>query len=139
MKRNLRSRRRRGFTLMEVLLVLAILVILGSLVGVSIFQMQKNANVRAAKTQIGMIEKALTAYQVDMGSYPSSQQGLDALMAVPADARNAAKWSGPYLEKQIPGDPWGNPFTYELTSPEQFQITSPGPDGSAGTADDITI
>lgn len=139
MKRNLRSRRRRGFTLMEVLLVLAILVILGSLVGVSIFQMQKNANVRATKTQIGMLEKALTAYQVDMGSYPSSQQGLDALMAVPADARNGAKWSGPYLEKQIPADPWGNPFTYELTSPDQFHITSAGPDGAAGTADDITI
>ena len=129
-------RRRRGFTLMEVLLVLAILVILGSLVGVSIFQMQKNANIKAARTQIGLLEKAITAYQVDVGSYPS---GLDALLAAPADLRNQAKWSGPYLEKsQVPADPWGNPFAYELQSAESYRITSSGPDGQNGTADDIS-
>src|SRR3954470_22806848 len=105
-----RRRRRHGFTLMEVLLVLAILVILGSLVGVSIFQMQKNANIRAAKAQINMLEDSIKAYQIDVGSLPPSLEGL---VAVPAELKVPQKWSGPYLEKgNLPVDPWGNAYIY---------------------------
>jgi general secretion pathway protein G len=135
MKVSLRRRRRRGFTLMELLLVLAILVILGSMVGVSIFQMQKNANIKAARTQIGLLEKAITAYQVDVGSYPPALEGL---LAAPGDLKNPTKWAGPYLEKgQLPADPWGNPFAYELQSAEHYRLWSAGPDGQNGTPDDV--
>ncbi len=130
-----RRRRRRGFTLMEVLLVLAILVILGSLVGVSIFQMQKNANVKAARAQIDMLEGAISAYQIDVGSFPPTLEGL---VAIPGDLKNPAKWSGPYLDKaQLPADPWGNPFQYEVLSADQYRIWSWGYDQQSGTADDV--
>jgi general secretion pathway protein G len=128
--------RRRGFTLMELLLVLAILVILGSLAGISIRQMQKNANVRATKAQITMFENAIKAYEVDVGKLPPS---LDALREAPADLRNPDKWAGPYLEKAIPNDPWQNQYQYNADS-ENFTITSFGPNGTEGGSpnDDIT-
>jgi len=131
-----RRRRRHGFTLMEVLLVLAILVILGSLVGVSIFQMQKNANIRAAKAQINMLEDSIKAYQIDVGSLPPSLEGL---VAVPAELKVPQKWSGPYLEKgNLPVDPWGNAYIYEQSNDfAGFVIKSNGPDQQAGTADDV--
>lgn len=130
-------RRRRGFTLMEVLLVLAILVILGSFVTVGYIRLQKNANIDATKSQITMLEDAVQLYTLAIGTPPSTQQGLEALRVQPSDLRNPAKWQGPYLDKELPLDPWGAPYQYEQISPEEFKIWSDGPDGQQGSEDDV--
>ena len=137
-RRRRRNRRRQGFTLMEVLLVLAILVILGSLAIVSITRIQGGAEIRAARSQVSLIESAMRYYRLDVGSYPSSQDGINALYTVPTNIANPAKWNGPYLEKQLPPDPWGNPYLYANEGADQFRIWSVGPDGQDGSADDIT-
>ena len=131
-----RTRRRRGFTLMEILLVLAILVVLGSLVTVGYVKLQQNALKDAARTQIGMLDKAVLQYKLDVGKYPSGDQGLGSLRIQPPDAP-ANKWRGPYLESDIPVDPWGNAYIFEEITDQydepSFQISSLGPDGASGT------
>src|SRR5439155_21954098 len=93
---NRRPRRPRGFTLMEILLVLAILVVLASMVTLGYSQIQKRSYVNAAKTQIGLLEDAVKTYQIDVGSLP---QTLESLLTVPPDLTNPTKWGGPYLGK----------------------------------------
>jgi general secretion pathway protein G len=135
-----RKPRRRGFTLMEVLLVLVILVILGSMVGVFIQGARKRALEDAAKTQMGMLKSALQQYNTDIGSFPTSEQGLMALIAAPGDLRNPAKWRGPYLENEIPMDPWDHDYFYESSGTE-FMIMSGGSNGVVenGGGDDISM
>ena len=140
MKKNLR--RRRGFTLMEILLVLAILVVLGSLVTVGYVQIQKNAMIDSARTQIKLLGEAVDLYRLEVGSYPSGDQGLESLRFEPPGAP-AGKWRGPYFKADLPKDPWGNDFVYEQTQDQfgedSFQITSFGPDRQSGTNDDIRL
>jgi general secretion pathway protein G len=124
---------------MEVLLVLAILVILGSIVTVSVLQMQKNAYLDTAKTQLSAFEQAISQYQLDIGQVPSEGAGLDALINVPADLPNQAKWRGPYFTKSIPTDPWDQQYIYEWVSADQYRIYSAGPDRAPQTDDDITL
>lgn len=138
MQRTRTRRGRRGFTLMEVLLVLAILVILGSTVTFYFVGTQKKGYIRSAKIQISSIEQMLKLYVADVGSFPSTQQGLDALLQPPADMANPAKWAGPYSEKALPNDPWDNPYQYELLGAEQYRVWSMGPDGQNGTEDDVS-
>jgi general secretion pathway protein G len=129
---------RRGFTLMEVLLVLAILVILGSFVTVGYVQLQKTANRDAAKSQIHMLESAIQHYALAVGSCPSTEQGLAALREAPSDlGTRANKWQGPYLTKPPPLDPWGQAYQYEATDSENFKIWSNGPNGQQGDEDDV--
>jgi general secretion pathway protein G len=138
-KSRTRRRRRAGFTLIEVLLVLAILVILGSMVGVFIAGMQSEAYEDLAKNQINMFEQQLELYRLHVGSYPQSQQGLEALIAAPPELPNPAKWRGPYIQKpMIPLDPWDHPYQYELLGPGQYRIWSWGGDGVDGTDDDVS-
>ena len=132
-----RRNRRRGFTLMEVLLVLAILVVLGSMVTVGYMQIQRNANRDAAKGQIGLLENAIDLYALNVGTCPTTQQGLLALREAPSDLKNVAKWAGPYLKEELPIDPWGQPYQYEQISADQFKVWSNGPDGQQGSEDDI--
>ena len=135
----IRRPRRRGFTLMEVLLVLAILVILGSLVTVSFVRMQKVAYINSAKSQVSMLEDAVNHYVLSVGSAPTQQQGLEALINVPGELPDPTKWTGPYLDKtQLPVDPWNNAYQYEDLGSGQFRIFSSGPDGQPGTDDDIS-
>ena len=133
-----RSAAERGFTLMEVLLVLVILVILGSL-AVGVFpNAQKKAQIDAARSQIGLLKTPLEMYYLAMNEFPASAQGLDALRNPPGDAAGG-KWAGPYAES-IPVDPWGNPYQYAnpgTHNPDKYDIWSFGPDGAPGTADDI--
>ncbi|MFO0903633.1 MAG: type II secretion system major pseudopilin GspG [Pirellulales bacterium] len=133
-------RRRGGFTLMEVLLVLVILVILGSIVGVSINASRKKALRNAADVQLKTLKGPLENFNLDIGSYPSTQQGLQALRAAPADLANPAKWDGPYLGADVPNDPWNNPYQYEGVG-TQFRIWSFGPNGvdEQGAGDDIQV
>ena len=126
--------KKRGFTLMEVLLVLAILVILGGTATFFFAGVQTNANKRAALTQINATKAFLDTYRIDVGQYPAS---LDDLYTAPSDLRNPAKWNGPYINKPIPPDPWDNPYNYEVSG-DQYKIWSLGPDGADNTEDDIT-
>lgn len=132
---------RQAFTLMELLLVMAILVILMTLVAPRFMGTQKKANINAAKTQIGLFKSPLEMFAMDMNTYPTTEQGLDALVNEPGDLENPAQWQGPYLDSQIPTDPWGRPYQYEYpptrNTSDVPDIWSVGPDGEDGTEDDI--
>jgi general secretion pathway protein G len=131
--------RRRGFTLIEVLLVLVILVILASLAVTAYGPVQRRANVNAAKSQIGLFKTPLGLYQNDIGNYPMTEQGLMGLVQPPADAP-PGKWNGPYLEGNIPLDPWGRQYNYKYPgdrNPQSYDVWSAGPDGVDGTEDDV--
>jgi len=141
MKRNpTRNRRRGGFTLVEMLVVLGILVLLASMVLPRILSRQKSANVDIAKTQIhGGLKEALDLYHADCKDYPSTEEGLYALMECPPDLLDPALWKGPYLTGAVPKDPWGNEYQYEYSPGVDLdpRIWSFGPDGEDGTEDDI--
>jgi general secretion pathway protein G len=132
-----RSRRRAAFTLLEVLLVLTILVILASTVTMFLIPQQQRAYRKQAINQIGNLEQMLTAYRLDVGAYPNTNDGLMALLQPPAELMNTSRWGGPYAPKEIPPDPWGNPYQYQLIGPEQYLIWSWGPDSADGTEDDV--
>lgn len=139
-KSSKRLRRRRGLTLVEVLLVLTILVIIMSMVAVAIIPMHRKALIKAADVQIKAFETPLQTYCLDLGSFPGTSQGLEALREMPSDLAAPEKWAGPYLSKPVPLDPWQNPYRYE--NPGKYQtdwpdIWSYGPDGMDGTEDDI--
>ncbi|MFH1269178.1 MAG: type II secretion system major pseudopilin GspG [Planctomycetota bacterium] len=134
-------RRRGGFTLIEVLLVLTILVIIASLAVVAYGPIQRSAYIKAADTQIKAFKTPLQAYRLDIGDFPSTSQGLEALLAAPSDLANQDKWFGPYLDSRVvPKDPWDNVYQYEYPSKNQElwpDIWSFGPDGQDGTDDDV--
>src|SRR4051794_40043933 len=135
---NRRPRRPRGFTLMEILLVLAILVVLASMVTLGYSQIQRRSYVNAAKTQLGLLETAVNAYSIDVGTLPSNLEGL---LQAPGDLPRPEKWGGPYLAKsQLPTDPWNRPYQYEITDPStgKFRIWSNGPDQQPGSSDDVS-
>ena len=130
---------RRAFTLLEVLLVLAILVILGSFAGVFLRRARQQALNDIARTQISGFEDALDFYELNIGSFPTSSQGLAALIDPPSGLTDATRWQGPYLEsKVLPADPWGNQYRYALEGTETYRIWSLGADGVDSTADDIS-
>ncbi|MEJ5378216.1 MAG: type II secretion system major pseudopilin GspG [bacterium] len=125
-----------GFTLIELMVVIAILGILAALVAPSIIGRKEDAMRAAAKTQIKNFEQALKLFYVDNGFYPSTEQGLNALVEKPSIGRIPARWrEGGYLEsKTVPKDPWGHPYVY--ISPgihnRDFDIISYGADGQEG-------
>ncbi|MCU0960511.1 MAG: type II secretion system major pseudopilin GspG [Pirellulaceae bacterium] len=139
---NRRKNHRAGFTLLELMIVLVILVLLFAMVGPRLLGSQKKADIKAAQTQIGNFESALNLYAVEMRTFPSTEDGLQALFEPPADERSAAKWDGPYLDgNALPLDPWDNPYQYEYPAVNNRRdfpdIWSWGPDGEADTDDDI--
>jgi general secretion pathway protein G len=130
---NRRGCTRSGFTLFEVLLVLAILIILTSSVSYYVIGAQKKAYVRAAQAQIGLFDKMLEDFYLDVGSYPTDDLGLNALRVQPD---GLTKWQGPYAAKDIPLDPWQSPYHYACAGTE-YEIWSLGPDRADGTGDEI--
>lgn len=131
-----RRRRRAGFTLMEVLLVLAILVILGSFAVMSYTSVMSDADRNAAKSQIGLFDTPIQRYYLNLKQYPPS---LEALVTPPADLADPSKWGQPYMDK-IPLDPWNRPYQYMAPgkrNPTKYDVWSLGPDGVDGTEDDI--
>jgi len=125
--------RRQGFTLIELLLVMVILGLLAALVGPRFFGQEKKARQRAAKGQIALFEAALDNYRLDVGRYPTTNQGLQALREQPD---GVTKWDGPYLKKAVPADPWGNAYVYESPSEHgDYAIISYGADGRPGGED----
>lgn len=130
---------RRGFTLLELLVVIVIIGLLAAYVGPKYFGQIGKSQTQVAKAQIDAFDKALDQYRLDTGHYPNTSQGLAALFAAPA---NEPQWQGPYLKKAAPPDPWGNAYVY--TSPgangRDFDIVSYGRDGKAGgTGEDADI
>jgi general secretion pathway protein G len=126
------SRRDRGFTLIEVLLVLVILVVLASLAVVAYGPIQRRYKVNAAKAQIGLFKTALETYQVTVESYPTTQEGLQSLRYRPADAQEGSKWDGPYLDTEVPLDPWGHQYQYACPgqkNQDSFDVWTISPDG----------
>jgi general secretion pathway protein G len=129
----------RGFTLLELLVVMVILGLLASYVAPRFFAQIGKSEVSVARTQIEGFEKALDQFRIDVGRYPTTEEGLAALNTKPGDM---AKWNGPYLKKAIPLDPWGKPYTYRAPGAKgDFELLSLGKDGVAGgtgEAADIT-
>lgn len=124
-------RRVRGFTLIELLVVLVILALLAGLVGPAVFNQLGKANTNAAKAQIADFGTALDGFRLDMGRYPSSAEGLAALVIQPA---GSTRWNGPYLRKNvIPKDPWGNDYQYRAPGQHgAFDLYSLGADNAEG-------
>ena len=140
----LRKNDRIGFTLMEVLLVMAILVILGSIVVASFTDILATSKEDAAKTQLQMFELPLNNYQMHVGQFPDTETGLESLRTPPTDGNLQQKWRGPYLQKSIPADPWGNVYNYTRENDPQtnrmgYRIWSAGADMTAETEDDISV
>jgi general secretion pathway protein G len=128
-----------GFTLLELLVVMVIIGLLAAYVGPKYFSQVGKSQVKMARAQIDALDKALDQYRLDVGHYPTAEQGLAALVARPA---TEAKWEGPYLKKGIPMDPWGNAYVFKLPGEHgEYDLLSFGKDGQPGgegEAADIT-
>src|SRR5205814_2112225 len=126
----MRKRKQGGFTLIELVVVLTILAMLAALVVPKLFKNVDKSKVNATKAQISALEQALDAYRLDVGSYPTTQQGLEALRIKPAGAEH---WDGPYLPKDVPMDPWGHAYAYKSPSDHgDYEVVSYGADGQPG-------
>lgn len=127
-------RREDGWTFIEVIVVLAIILILSGTVGILAFRYIGQANVANAKSQLQTYSLALNAYAMDNSAYPSQSQGLDALWTKPSGDPVPANWRGPYLEKKPVNDPWGTPYQYQVPGPSglPFGVVSLGADRQAG-------
>ena len=130
----MRNRLERGFTLIEIMAVVLIIGLLSTLVGLAIFPQIDRARVNTARTQLAMLDQALEAYRMDNAHFPTSEQGLMALVNPPPEARNPQ--AGGYLrERRLPEDPWGNPFQYEFPGSHNthaYDLWSFGADGNPG-------
>jgi general secretion pathway protein G len=126
--------RARGFTLLEMIVVLVIIGLIMGLVGPRLFGQAEKAKVQTASTQIKMLGGALQTMRLDIGRLPTEEEGLQMLVTKPADAKLARSWSGPYLEEGLPSDPWGNAYRYApaASATQPYTLYSLGADGKPG-------
>jgi len=127
-------RRARGFTLLEILVVLVIIGLIASLVGPRLFTQLEGSQVRVAETQIKMLRGAVETFRLDMGRLPTAEEGLGVLFTRPVDPRAAERWRGPYLDEAVPLDPWDTPYQYAIPGRDgqSFALFSLGADQAAG-------
>ena len=124
------NKKEKGFTLIEMLIVMVILGLLAALVGPRMFGKVGKSRQKAAKAQISLFETALDTYRLDTSKYPTTDQGLEALRVNPGDV---GRWDGPYLPKNVPLDPWGQAYQYRSPGEHgDFDIISFGADGAEG-------
>lgn len=128
------SRPSAGFTLIELLVVITVLAILASMVTPMVFRNVGDAKISAARSQIDIFSLALDTYRLDNDYYPSSAQGLTALVTKPTGEPAARNWRGPYLKRGVPPDPWGRAYLYSMTpgASETYVIRTMGRDGQPG-------
>lgn len=119
-----------AFTLVELLVVMVIIGLLAALVAPRFIRQEEKAKLKAAKAQIELLGTALDTFRLDVGRYPTSQEGLEALRAQPGGIE---KWDGPYLKKEVPLDPWGKPYIYRNPGEHgPYDLLSYGADGASG-------
>lgn len=139
-----RATGRRGFTLIEVMVVVIVLGLIAGLVGPQIVGRVSDARDTTARTQIEMIAVALDSYRLDNGRYPTTQQGLEALRTQPTTDPVPANWRGPYLRRAVPQDPWGRAYEYRSPGEENpgsydlFTLGADGVPGGEGEDADVT-
>jgi len=124
----------KGFTLLEMLVVLVIIGLLAGLVGPRLFSKVDQSKVTTATTQVKLLRGAVENIRLDIGRYPTADEGLGLLGKPPADAALAGRWRGPYLDDAVPLDPWNNPYQYGLPGADghPFALYSLGADGKRG-------
>jgi len=129
-----RFQRSRGFTLLEILVVLVIIGLIASLVGPRLFTQLEGSQVRVAETQVKMLRGAVETFRLDMGRLPTIEEGLAALYAKPNEPRAAERWRGPYLDEAVPLDPWDTAYQYAIPGRDSqpFALYSFGADKVAG-------
>lgn len=129
----------KGFTLLELLVVILIIGLLTALVAPRFLGQVSKSEVVAARAQLDALDKSLQSYRIDTGRFPTASQGLAALVTQPT---GETRWRGPYLQGEVPLDPWGTPYQYRLPGPNgrDFELLSHGRDrASGGSADDADI
>jgi general secretion pathway protein G len=123
-------RQAQGFTLLELLVVMVIIGLLAGYVGPRYFAQLSKSEVKVAAAQINSLDKALDQFRLDVGRYPTTEEGLIALMTLPNEVN---KWAGPYLKKAIPLDPWSHPYQYQSPGEHgEYDLFSLGKDGQLG-------
>lgn len=134
MSKQVREQSAKGFTLLEMLVVLVIIGMLVGLVGPRLFSKVDSSKVQTAETQIKLLRGAIETMRLDISVYPTTEQGLAMLVTPPQDSNLRRKWRGPYLEDAVPDDPWGNPYQYSVPGKDgrPFGIYSFGADGKEG-------
>ncbi len=124
------KQRENGFTLIEMLVVLLIITLLATLVGPKLFQKVGSSQVKVAAAQIELLSSALDTYRLDVGRFPSTEQGLAALRKAPSGVKH---WDGPYLSKPVPNDPWDHPYHYKFPGKDNpYALYTLGRDGKKG-------
>jgi general secretion pathway protein G len=134
-----RRHSRLGFTLIELIVVIAIIATLAAVVAPAIFQHVSDAKTGSAKSQIEMLSLALNGYRIDNDQYPSTTQGLAALRTPPVTGTAPRNWRGPYMSRVVPDDPWGKPYLYVapgIENPKSFDLYTLGRDGKPGGSDE---
>ncbi len=121
-----------GFTLLEMLVVLVIMGLLAGLVGPQLLSRVDTSKVSAASTQSRMLKTSLETMRLDVGRFPTKEEGLELLNNPPKDERLARRWHGPYLSEDVPLDPWGNPYVYAPENDSAIVLYSLGADGKPG-------
>ena len=128
---------RRGFTLVELMVVILVIGLLAAMVAPNVFGHVGTSKTTAARSQIEMLGAALDAYRLDNDVYPTTEQGLAALRRQPTGAPSPVAWRGPYLRRELPLDPWGRPYLYRspgVANPWSYDLVSVGRDGREGGA-----